>query len=93
MPELDGTGPMQIVGDKLGPATNNEHERFLQEISKRARELSRQVIDQHALVAELARKRREAIAELRAAGLSQRQVAEILGVHHTRISQLSRRSR
>src|SRR5438132_469718 len=55
---------------------------------RRAQELSRLVAEQQALLTDLARLRRDTIAELRAAGLTQAQVAEVLGVSPGRISQL-----
>src|SRR5712692_8009474 len=55
---------------------------------RRARELSRLVAEQQALLTDLARLRRETIAELRAAGLTRAQVAEVLGVSPGRIAQL-----
>jgi hypothetical protein len=47
---------------------------------RRARELSRLVAEQQALLTDLARLRRDTIAELRAGGLTRAQVAEVLGV-------------
>src|SRR5947208_14051556 len=55
---------------------------------RRAQELSRLVAEQQALLTDLARLRRETIAELRAAGLTRAQVGEMLGVSPGRISQL-----
>src|SRR5437016_1728560 len=55
---------------------------------RRAQELSRLVVEQQALLTDLARLRRDTIAELRTAGLTQAQVAEVLGVSPGRISQL-----
>jgi len=47
---------------------------------RRAQELSRLVAEQQALLTDLARLRRETIAELRACGLTGAQIAEVLGV-------------
>jgi DNA-binding transcriptional regulator YiaG len=55
---------------------------------RRARELSRLVAEQQALLTDLAQLRRETIAELRAGGLSRAQVAEVLGVSPGRVAQL-----
>src|SRR5437016_3396271 len=55
---------------------------------RRAQELSRLVAEQQALLTDLAQLRRETIAELRASGLTQAQVAEVLGVSPGRIAQL-----
>jgi hypothetical protein len=55
---------------------------------QRARELSRLVTEQQALLTDLARLRRETIAELRAGGLTRAQIAEVLGVSPGRIPQL-----
>ncbi len=55
---------------------------------QRAQELSRLVAEQQALLTDLARLRRDTIAELRAAGLTQAQVAEVLGVSPGRVAQL-----
>ena len=55
---------------------------------QRAQELSRLVAEQQALLTDLAQLRRETIAELRAAGLTRAQVAEVLGVSPGRIAQL-----
>src|SRR5437879_5224485 len=55
---------------------------------RRAQELSRLVAEQQALLTDLAQLRRETIAELRAAGLTRAQVAEVLGVSPGRVAQL-----
>jgi hypothetical protein len=55
---------------------------------QRARELSRLAAEQQALLTDLARFRRETIAELRAGGLTRAQVAEVLGVSPGRVAQL-----
>ena len=47
---------------------------------QRAQELSRLVAEQQALLTDLARLRRETIAELRACDLTGAQIAEVLGV-------------
>src|SRR5437870_13571327 len=47
---------------------------------RRAQELSRLVAEQQALLTDLGRPRRETIAELRAAGLTRAQIAEVHGV-------------
>src|SRR6266481_4415204 len=55
---------------------------------RRAQELTRLVAEQQALLTDLAQLRRDNIAELRAAGLTQAQVAEVLGVSPGRVAQL-----
>jgi len=62
---------------------HQRHEKNLLAISdprRRAQELSRLVAEQQALLTDLARLRRETIAELRACGLTGAQIAEVLGV-------------
>src|SRR5438132_12294196 len=59
------------------------------DVRQRAQELSRLVAEQQALLTDLARLRRDTIAELRAAGLTRARVAEVLGVSPGRISQLA----
>ena len=64
----------------------NEHQRHQENLlairdpRRRAQELSRLVAEQQALLTDLARLRRETIAELRACGLTGAQIAEVLGV-------------
>src|ERR1700730_17025 len=55
---------------------------------QRARELSRLVAEQQALLTDLAQLRRETISELRAGGLTRAQIAEVLGVYPGRVAQL-----
>lgn len=55
---------------------------------ERAKAVSRLVAEQQALLTDLARIRRETIAQLRASGLTQAQVAEVLGVTPGRVAQL-----
>ena len=72
----------------------NEHQRHQENLlairdpRRRAQELSRLVAEQQALLTDLARLRRETIAELWAAGLTRAQVAEVLGVSPGRVAQL-----
>ena len=56
---------------------------------ERARSISRAVADQQNLIAELARLRRAAIAEARAAGVRQDAIARSLGVSAGRVSQMT----
>jgi GntR family transcriptional regulator len=55
----------------------------------RAQTISHLLAEQQALLADLARMRREAIADLRSAGLTQAQIASVLGVTPGRVAQLS----
>ena len=93
MPVSDRTAPARI--DQYGELLESTIEvlHLPEEIFERARNLGRQIGEQLALVDELARQRRQAIAELRAVGLLQRKVAEGLGVHYTRVCQLERDNR
>ena len=86
MPFVDRTGPAATDTQQQPLLSTTEVPHLPQEIFERARDLSRKVLEQHALVAELARQRREAIAELIAAGLSHRQIADGVG---SRVSQLA----
>ena len=55
--------------------------------------MSRLLVEHQAAVADLARLRREAIAELRALGLSVREVAGVLGVSFSRIARIEEDAR
>jgi DNA-binding NarL/FixJ family response regulator len=61
-----------------------------EEIFARALDLGGQVEDHRSTIYELARQRRQAVAELLAAGLTKRRIADALGIHHTRVGQLER---
>lgn len=60
----------------------------IQDPQKRARAANRLLAEHQALLNELARLRRQAISDLRRSGLTQAQVAQVLGVSPGRISQV-----
>jgi GntR family transcriptional regulator len=72
------TPPPTTIGEIAGISDDQE----------RARAIQRVLSDQQALVNDLARLRRETVSRLRAAGLTQAQVAKILGVSPGRAAQL-----
>ena len=73
--------------------TSDEYRKNLENSCEKARQVSRLLLEHQAAVADLARQRREAIAELRALGLSVREVAGVLGVSFSRIAQIEEDAR
>lgn len=63
-------------------------EKLIEKFSARLGHLTQQLHHHQAEVARLAAERRQTIADLRAFGFTQRQVAGILGISHARVEQL-----
>jgi DNA-directed RNA polymerase specialized sigma subunit len=73
--------------------TNDEHQKNLENSCEKARQVSRLLLQRQAEVTDLAGQRRQAIAELRALGLSVREVAGVLGVSFSRVAQIEEDAR
>ena len=68
----------------------NGNEKFVEEFSARLGHLTRELHHHQAEVARLAVERKQTIADLRAFGFTQRQVARVLGISYSRVEQLER---